>query len=325
MKHIIRIIPVLLLLNWVTNVFSQNGTSSFINNFGQLNYSSLDSWYTRKLDESSLLSGKTIDLYGVGKVDPKSDFYDIKLKDEKSPWCTTNIYAKMILDVGNTRVLPEKRGDGYCARLETKIRKDNIAGFKIDVLLAGTLFLGEVVEPVKGMKDPEKNASQGIPFTGMPKAVKFDYKYHVGKNRVTATNNIKPATGEDKADFSIILQKRWEDKDGNVFAIRIGGNRQFFTGTVDQWVNGATFPVFYGDATSLPQYDPKTMGLIPSVANVYVKNSKGKLVPLVETGWGKPGEKPTHMIMYFTSSYENIKYTGSTESVFWIDNIELVY
>jgi hypothetical protein len=227
--------------------------------------------------------------------------------------------------VGNTRVIPEKRGDGYCARLETKIRKDNIAGFEVEVLLAGTLFLGDISEPVRGMKDPEKNANQGIPFTGMPKAVKFDYKYHIGKSRVEATTNVKPVAGEDKADFSIILQKRWEDKDGNVFATRIGGNRQFFTGTVSQWVNGASFPVFYGDATKLPQYDPETMGLIPSVGRVFVKNSKGAVVPLVETGWGKPGEKPTHIIMYFTSSYEGMKYTGSTESVFWVDNIELVY
>ena len=292
---------------------------------GQLNYSQLDNWYSRKLKESVILSGETIELYGVGKVSKDVDLTDMNLKDPASPWGTTNIYAKMVLDVGNTRVIPEKRGNGYCARLETKIRKDNIAGFKVDVLLAGTLFLGETIEPVKGMKEPEKSASQGIPFTGMPKAVKFDYKYRIGKNRVVATTNVKPVSGEDKADFSILLQKRWEDEKGNVFATRIGGNRLFFTGTVNDWVNGATFPVFYGDATSQPQYDPKTMGLIPSVGKVYVKNSKGAMVPLVETGWGKPGEKPTHLIMYFTSSYEGMLYTGSTESVFWVDNIELIY
>ena len=320
-----KIIIVLFILNLAFNSVAQKPVPLYIDNHGQLNYSSLDFWYSRELKESSLLSGKTIELYEIGKVSPQSDISDLKLRDPNSPWGTTNIYAKMILDVGNTRVIPEKRGDGYCARLETKIRKDNIAGFKVEVLLAGTLFLGEIAEPVKGMKDPEKNANQGIPFTGMPKAVKFDYKYHVGKSRIVATTNVKPTDGEDKADFSIVLQKRWEDKDGQVFATRIGGNRQFFTGAVNQWVIGATFPVYYGDATRLPQYDPKTMGLIPSVGAVYVKNSKGILVPLVETGWGKPGDKPTHMIMYFTSSYEGMKYTGSPESVFWVDNIELIY
>jgi hypothetical protein len=324
-KYIVAVAVVFCLLSLRADNLPNNSSSSLIDNQGQLNYSSLDYWYSRKVKESSLLSGKTIELYGVGKVDPNSDFYDTTLKDEKSPWCTTNIYAKMLLDIGNTRAFPEKRGNGYCCRLETAIRKDNILGLKVEVLIAGTLFLGELKEPVKGMKDPEKNASQGIPFTGMPKAVKFDYKYHVGKSRVVATTNIKTVAGEDKADFSIILQKRWEDKEGNVFAIRIGGNRQFFTGAVNDWINGATFPIYYGDATKMPQYDPVTMGLIPSVGRVFVKNSKGEMVPLVETGWGKQGDKPTHMIMYFTSSYENMKYIGSTESVFWVDNIEFVY
>ncbi|KAF0238087.1 MAG: hypothetical protein FD181_1295 [Prolixibacteraceae bacterium] len=318
-------LAVLILIIFLGNIYAQKPPVNYTDGNGQLKYSSLDNWYSRKLKESSLLSGKTIELYGVGKVSSQSDFTDLKLKDNTSPWGTTNVYAKMVLDVGNARVIPEKRGDGYCARLETKIRKDNIAGFEVEVLLAGTLFLGETAEPVQGMKDPEKNANQGIPFTGMPKAVKFDYKYHIGKNRIVATNSVKPIAGEDRADFSIILQKRREDRDGNVFATRIGGNRQFFTGTVNQWVNNATFPVYYGDATNLPQYDPKTMGLIPTVGKVYVKNSKGALVPLVETGWGKPGEIPTHLIMYFTSSYEGLQYTGSTESVFWVDNIELVY
>ncbi len=308
-----------------TTIFSQNKPSPYLNNQGQLNYSSLDNWYSRKLKESVLLSGNTIELYGVGKVDAKADLFDMTLKDPASPWGTTNVYAKMVLDVGNTRVIPEKRENGYCCRLETKIRKDNIAGFKVDVLLAGTLFVGELIEPVHGMKDPIKNVSQGIPFTGMPKAVKFDYKYNVGKTRVKATTNVSTAAGTDKSEFAIILQKRWEDATGNVFAIRIGGARQFYTGTQSQWVNGATYPVTYGDVTHLPIYDPKTMGLIPSVGEVYVKNSKGKMVPLVETGWGKPGEAPTHMILYFTSSYQGVDYTGSAESVFWVDNIELVY
>lgn len=318
-------LAVMILIFCNVNITAQKSPAVFTDGNGQLKYSNLDNWYSRKLKESVLLSGETIELYGVGKVSPTADLTDMKLKDHTSPWSATNIYAKMVLDVGNTRVIPEKRGDGYCARLETKIRKDNIAGFKVNVLLAGTLFLGETIEPVKGMKEPEKSASQGIPFTGMPKAVKFDYKYHIGKSRVEATTNVKPAPGEDKADFSILLQKRWEDSNGNVFATRIGGNRLFFTGAVNQWVNGATYPVYYGDATNLPQYDPKTMGLIPSVGKVYVKNSKGAIVPLVEKGWGKPGETPTHLIMYFTSSYEGMKYTGSTESVFWVDNIELIY
>ena len=324
-KYIAAVVIVFCLLSLRTDNYSNHNSSSFIDNQGQLNYSSLDFWYARKVKESALLSGKTIELFGVGKVDPNSDFYNTSLKDDKSPWSTTNIYSKMVLDIGNTRVFPEKRGNGYCCRLETKIRKDNIVGMKVEVLIAGTLFVGEMIEPVKGVKDPLKNVNQGVPFNKKPKAVKFDYKYNVGNKMVNAVYNVKPVSGTDKADFALILQKRWEDKDGNVFATRIGGTRQFFTGLVSNWVNGASFPVTYGDPSHLPQYDEKTMGLIPGVSEVYVKNSKNKMVPLVETGWGKPDDIPTHMIMYFTSSYQGVNFTGSTETVFWVDNIELVY
>ena len=324
-KYIATVVTVFCFLSLRTDNYSNHNTASFIDNQGQLNYSSLDFWYARKVKESALLSGKTIELFGVGKVDPNSDFYNTSLKDDKSPWSTTNIYSKMVLDIGNTRVFPEKRGNGYCCRLETKIRKDNIVGMKVEVLIAGTLFVGEMIEPVKGVKDPLKNVNQGVPFNKKPKAVKFDYKYNVGNKMVNAVYNVKPVSGTDKADFALILQKRWEDKDGNVFATRIGGTRQFFTGLVSNWVNGALFPVTYGDPSHLPQYDEKTMGLIPGVSEVYVKNSKNKMVPLVETGWGKPDDIPTHMIMYFTSSYQGVNFTGSTETVFWVDNIELVY
>jgi len=324
-KHQRIVILVVLVFSFGTNTFPQNNQNSYTNKSGQLNYSSLDSWFARKVKESILLSGKTIDLYGVGEVNPGADVYDTKLKDPKSPWGTTNIYSKMVLDLGNTRVYPEKRGNGSCCRLETAIRKDNIVGLKIEVLIAGTLFVGELIEPVRGLKDPLKNVNQGIPFTKKPKAVKFDYKYHIGNQRVKAIYGVDPAEGNDKAEFCMILQKRWEDQNGNVFATRIGGARQFFSGTVSQWINGATFPVSYGDVTQLPEYDAKTMGLIPAVGEVYVKNSHDKMVPLVETDWGKPDDVPTHLIFYFTSSYQGILYQGSPESVFWVDNIEFVY
>ncbi len=313
-KYILVLLVLFFCINETSN--AQVKAEDLVDNNGQLNYSSLDSWYSRKVKESFLLSGSTVDLYAVGKVDKNADLFDYKLKDKKSPWGTTNIYSKMVLDIGTTRVYPEKRGDGYCARLETKIRKDNIVGLKVEVLVAGTLFVGDLIEPVHGLKDPIKNVSQGIPFTLKPKAVKFDYKYSVGDKRVKAVSSQDSVPGTDKAEFCVILQKRWEDKDGNVFAKRIGGTRQFFTGQQKEWINGAEFPIVYGDITNESFYDPKIMGLIPQVGEVWVKNSKNVLVPLVETGWGTADDTPTHMIMYFTSSYEGVKYVGSPKSVF---------
>ena len=315
----------LLIFSFAGMSVSQVNEKDILDKNGQFNYSSLDDWYSRKVKESFLLSGSTIDLYAVGIVDKNADLFDYKLKDKKSPWSTTNIFTRMVFDIGTTRVYPEKRNNGYCARLETRIRKDNLVGLNIEVLVAGTLFLGELIEPVHGLKDPIKNVSQGVPYTLKPTAVRFDYKYSVGEQRVKATNRQEPVAGTDKAEFCVILQKRWEDEHGNVFAKRIGGTRQFFTGEQKDWINGAEFPIIYGDITQESFYDPRTMGLIPGVAEVWVKNSKDELVPLVETGWGTPDDQPTHIIMYFTSSYEGVQYIGSAKTVFWVDNFEFIY
>ena len=111
--------------------FSQIDPSAYLDKQGQLNYSSLDFWYARKVKESILLSGKTIDLYGVGVVSPQSDFYDTKLKDQRSPWATSNVYSKMVLDVGNTRVYPEKEAMVLVAGWKQRYERTTLPGLKL--------------------------------------------------------------------------------------------------------------------------------------------------------------------------------------------------
>ncbi len=290
----------------------------------QIRYSKLDLWYYRTVQESSIVGGETKKLYEVGKPENNSE-NSSETKDKLSPWATTNIHAKIGVELGNTCVFPEKTEDGFCCRMETKIRAVNIIGLKFKVLVSGALFLGEVIEPVKSIQNPIQKLNHGIPFSGKPKAVNFSYKYSPGQNRIKSVFSSESVQGADKAEFCFILQKRWEDEKGNVYAIRIGGTRNFLNGTNNSWVKDTTVNIYYGDITNEPFYDEKTMGLIPQVNELYVKNSKGKMVPLIETGWDTKNEKPTHLIMYFSSSYEGIQYIGSPESVLWVDNINLNY
>ena len=168
----------------------------------------------------------------------------------------------MVLDVGNTRVYPEKRGDGSCCRLETAIRKDNIAGLKVEVLIAGTLFVGELNEPVRGLKDPLKNVNQGIAFSKKPKAVKFDYKYSVGNQRVKSCFIVSiRRKGLIRQSFVSFFRNDGKIRMGTCLPPVLVAPVGFFTGTVSQWVNGAKFPVSYGDCTRLPEYDEKNNGL----------------------------------------------------------------
>lgn len=291
----------------------------------QIKYSQFDSWYYREVRESLIIGGTTQKLYEIGELNPHEDKNNPLLKDRSSLWGTTNMYIKMGVDIGVNCVFPEKNRDGYCCRMETRIREVRLIGVKLKVLVSGTVFLGEVIEPVRNVKDPVRKLNHGVPFTGKPKAIQFSYKYKPGQERVKSVYHSEHVEGPDKAELCLILQKRWEDEKGNVYATRIGGIRNFFNDTGNSWVTDTTITVKYGDITREPFYDPEIMGLIPGISELYVKNSKNEMVPLTETGWDTHNETPTHLVLYFTSSYEGINYTGSPESVLWVDNIQFIY
>ncbi|MDD4190612.1 MAG: PCMD domain-containing protein [Mangrovibacterium sp.] len=289
----------------------------------QIKYSGFDSWYDREVRESFVIGGKTQKLCEIGELSLSAD--NPLRKDSASCWSTTNLYAKIGVDIGINSVFPEPRAGGFCCRLESKLAEVSLVGLKLKVLVAGTVFLGEVIEPVRSLKDPVRQLNHGVPFAGKPGAVGFSYKYKQGQERVRSVYGANPVEGPDKGELCLILQKRWEDETGNVYARRIGGVRHFFDDTGNRWVNDTIIAVEYGDITSEPFYDPKTMGLIPEVSELYVRNSKNEMVPLTETGWGTCDETPTHLVLYFTSSFEGISYTGSPESVLWIDDVRFIY
>ena len=306
----------------IFNSAGLNSQERLINPDGQLNYSNLDTWYSRPVKESFIIGGETIGLFQIGEQNGAN----IKSTPvTESPWVTSNLHARIGIDIASACVFPEKRENGFCCRMETTVRGIHALGMAMDVLVTGAIFLGELIEPVKSIKGPIKKMNHGILFSRLPAAVRFDYKCSPGKSRINTDQHGNPVAGNDMAEFCFILQKRWEEPDGRVFAIRIGGIRAFFNDTQNQWINGATFRVRYGDIRREPSYNPQLMGLIPSVGPMYVKNSKGIMVPLEERSWGKGDEVPTHLVMYFNSSYQGIDFIGSPESKFWVDNISLIY
>ena len=289
----------------------------------QVKYENLDYWYYKTIRESSLIGGECVKLYQIGS--PLSSENLAIANDNSSPWATTNIHVRMIIDMGNTCVYPEKRNEGYCCRMETKVSEVSIVGLSLKALVSGAIFLGDIIEPVTSVNDPIQILNHGIPFSSKPKAISFDYKYSQGKERIESVFFASTVDGPDKGEVCVLLQKRWEDEEGNVFATRIGGARNFLSSTQGNWVNDTTITIHYGDISHLPFYDETIMGLIPEVNELYVKNSRGEMVPLTETTWDTQNETPTHLLLYFASSYEGIKYIGSPESVLWVDNIEFVY
>ncbi len=291
-----------------------------------LPFGNMDEWIVREIKESAVIGGKTKLLYEVAPHDTIRG-NDPYRNMGGSPWANSNVLAKVAGVVKtNTSVFPEQRGDGWCARLETRFESVKVLGLvNIEVIAAGSLYLGTMHEPITGTRNPQSKLQCGIPFTQKPQAICFDYKIKASpdENRTRSTGFSRKSTvlGKDSLAVILFLQKRWEDKDGNVYAKRVGTMvTRYWQSTLD-WVNNAIYPIHYGDITTHPDY--KNYMQI-QVEERYTLNSRGESVPIIETDWAAPDEIPTHLILQFTSSHGGA-YIGSPGNTMWVDNVKLIY
>lgn len=288
-------------------------------------YGDMDQWVVREIHESGVIGGQTKLLYELGPTDTIIANEPYR-NQGGSPWGNSNVLAKVAGIVKtNNSVYAESRGSGQCARLETHYESVKVLGLvNIEVIAAGSIFLGDVREPITGTKNAEANIQSGISFTKRPEALRFDYKIKASseKNRVRSTGFSRKSTvaGQDSMAVILFLQKRWEDKQGNVYAKRVGTMVQRFAQSTD-WVNEATFPIHYGDIRSRADYQPY---MRIQVEIRYTVNSKGESVPIQEIGWAEAEEQPTHLILQFVSSHGGA-YVGTPGNTFWIDNVALIY
>ncbi len=294
--------------------------------FVPLKYGDMDQWVTREISESGIIGGHTKHLYEVG---PTATLTGNEAYQNMggSPWGNSNVMAKVVGIVKtNTSVYPEERNDGFCARLETHIESVKVLGLvNITVLASGSMFLGDMKEPITGTKDGEKALNSGIPFSKRPKAVRYDYKVKMSGDkdriRLTGFSRKEKIEGQDCAIMTCFLQKRWEDEEGNIKARRVGTVVIKYSKTED-WTDKATYEIEYGDISGKPFYDEELMGL--GAGGYYARNSKGKSCRIQEEGWANADETPTHLLLQFTSSLGGA-FVGSPGNTFWVDNVGLVY
>lgn len=305
------------------------GTSIYSQKVEMLPYGNFDSWITREIKESRLIGGHEKQCYAVG---PTATIIGDKpyTNSGGSPWATSNVMAKVmgITKVSNA-VYPDERSAGNkCAKLTTQIEECKAIGIiDIDVLVAGTLFTGKMLEPIKSTSDPYSKMEMGIPFSKRPKALRYDYRLEIpaGAERTYSSGFGKKKTmpGADKAEVFVLLQRRWEDADGNIFAKRVGTGRELLGRNTRGWVNDHRLKVNYGDISNESFFKPN-MGLIPEEKSYYARNSHGKMVPVQEVGWDDASATPTHMILMFSSG-SGEPYTGTVGMTMWVDNVGLVY
>lgn len=296
--------------------------------FELIKYGDFENWVTRNVPESKIIGGNTKQLYEIA---PNATINGDKVYTNMggSPWATSNIMAKVVgITKGSNAVFPDKRDSGRACKLTTMMEHCKALGLiNVDVVVAGSIFLGKFLEPVKSTKQPYSKMEMGVPFTRRPKALQFDYKVEMPANsdRTYSSGLGKKKTykGHDNSEVYIILQRRWEDAEGNLYAKRVGTGRRHFGKSTNGWVNDYQIPVWYGDITGRPDYK-NFMGLIPEEKSYYARNSKGKMVPVKEVGWDTTDATPTHLLV-MASAGSGTAYIGTIGLTMWIDNIGLVY
>lgn len=288
-------------------------------------YGKMNTWCVRYIKESHIIGGKTKVIYNIG---PGDTIRENKAYRGKTPWSTSNAYAKVAgVTKTSCTATPDKSWDGStCAKLETKIEELKVLGINITLLVSGSIFYGNIFEPIATANNPYSLMNWGIPFTERPTALVLDYKSAM-PNKGTITKckitSKKTQPGDDAHEITYILQKRWEDEDGHIHALRVGTAMTRIEHPSSGWVKNFRVPVIYGDVTKTPHYKDY-MKLGPKGLTYYAKNSKGKVVKIEEEGWADADETPTHAMMIITASMHEA-YVGTLGNTLWVDNIALEY
>lgn len=291
-----------------------------------IRYGDMEHWTQRNITESAVIGGAKKTLFEIAVdsvINGNVPYHNLG----KSPWGTSNVMAKVagVVKTNNT-VSPDTHKGGRCAKLTTHVESLKVLGLvNINVLAAGSIFLGDVHEPITGTKDGPKSINWGIPFKTRPKALRFDYKVQTPgtPNRIKQTGFSHKSTvpGPDYAVAVLLLQKRTEDAAGNITAKRVGTMVVKYGKSTSGWVENATYTILYGDITGRSDYDAELMGLR---SHDFATNSKGVNVPVKETDWAAASETPTHLMVQFSSSHGGA-YVGTPGNTFWVDNVRLVY
>ncbi|MBF1080686.1 MAG: PCMD domain-containing protein, partial [Prevotellaceae bacterium] len=156
--NVLKIVFTLLFINF--SPISSHAADRFV----PFRYGNFDTWVVRHVHESAVIGGNDKTLYEPGptrEINSNEPYVNIG----GSPWGTSNVMAKVMGIVKtNASVYRDVHGSGHCAKLMTHIETCKVLGLmNIKVLAAGSIFLGDVREPITGTKDGPKALNWGIP------------------------------------------------------------------------------------------------------------------------------------------------------------------
>jgi hypothetical protein len=291
-------------------------------------YGNMNQWITRTIKESAVIGGNEKKLYEIGPTQSISGNTAYTPKGG-SIWGSSNVYAKVSGVVkGSNAVYPHTRATGnQCAKLCTQMEHVKVLGLiNMDVMVSGSIFMGRMFEPITSTKNPYGKMEMGIAYTKKPDYLVFDYKVDMPKSNTrtksTGFGSKKTLQGRDSAMVFVMLQKRWEDAQGNLHALRVGTAGELFS-TATDWKNGHKLAIKYGDCSKSLTID--WLQLHKDKSKTYcARNSKGKVVPVIEEGWGTADDTPTHIIVMFSAG-SGEAYVGTEGLTLYIDNVGVCF
>ena len=120
-----------------------------------IKYGDFSQWVTRNINESKVIGGKTKTVYAVAPtrtINGNTAYSN----QGGSPWASSNVYAKVSGVVkGSNTVSPATLNGNKVAKLETKMEQVKVLGLiNMDVMVAGSLYLGRIFEPITSTKVP---------------------------------------------------------------------------------------------------------------------------------------------------------------------------
>lgn len=287
-------------------------------------FGTFDSWAVRHIKESFILGGETKDLYSIGPHENIQGPTPLP-KRGNSPWGTSNSYAKVLgVETVTVSATPEKRGNGYCCKLETKLHTISAIGINFSAVVTGSVFTGTTADPMTSefTTDPRSAINMGVPFHKRPKEMMLDYKANILNGEVVYANSSSMVTkpkAKDAAQIIMLLQHRWEEN-GRIFAYRVGTASQRISQSTKGWVNNHRLEVRYGDITSRSDY--KSWEAL-STKTHKARNKSGRMVFVEEKGF-RADVEPTHIIILISSGCLP-PFTGCLGNTLWVDNIRMVY
>lgn len=290
-----------------------------------LKFGNFNSWVTRQMKESGVIGGHQKTVYEIG---PTQTIQGNKAYSPLggSPWATSNVYAKVKgVEKCSNAVYPATRGSSAnkCAKLCSQLETVTVLGIiDMKVMVAGSIFLGRMIEPITSTSNPYAKMEMGIPYTKRPKNLVFDYKVDMpnvnSRTKASGFGSPKTLQGRDAAVAFVMLQSRWEDAKGNIHAKRVATGGEHFNRSTN-WVNGHRLPLVYGDISKKPGWS--WLGLHGKKNAYYARNSKGKMVPVIEEGYDA-NATPTHIIVEMSAG-SGEPYVGTEGLTFYIDNVGL--